>query len=105
MQVSNIAVVLVLALAIATAWLGWRRFSMPTGSNWPLVYYATLGGLAHSLPGLLQPEVLYVAILAALLLRFEIMNRAFVNCIRLVEAVCFGVIGWRLTLRVWSDLS
>lgn len=105
MQASNAGVVLVFVLAVATAWLGWRRFSMPAESNWPLVYYAALAALTHSLPGLLHLEVLYVAVAAALLLRFEIMNRAFSNCIRVVEALCFGLIGWRLALRVWTGFS
>lgn len=105
MQISNIGLVLTFALTVATLWLGVNRFSMPTESNWPLAYYALLVALANSLPGLLQPEILYVAVVAALMLRFEFMNRRLTNCIRLVEMACFTVIGWRLFSTLLTEFG
>ena len=44
----------------------------------------------------LIPLLLLVAVICGLMLRFEFMNDRIVFFFRIVEMLCFAVIGWRL---------
>lgn len=105
MELSNISLIMTFALAVATIWLGVNRFSLPIDSNWPLAYYAMLVIHAGTIPGLLNPYVLYLAVVSGLLLRFEFMNRRLVRLVRSLELACFVMIGWRLFASLKAEFS
>lgn len=101
----NLGLLLTFALTVGTLWLGVNRANMPLESNWPLLYYVLLLILANWRPGVLEPRVVYVAVIAALLLRFEFMNRRFVVVVKTAEIACFGLIGWRLVVQLLREVS
>lgn len=101
----NLSLLLTFALTVGTLWLGVNRANMSLQSNWPLLYYTLLLVLANWHPGVLEPKVVYVAVIAALLLRFEFMNRRFIAFVKTAEIACFGLIGWRLFVQLLRDVS
>jgi hypothetical protein len=96
MDLSNAGLLLTFALAVATVWLAVNRFSLKLENNWPLIYYGLLVLFSNMYPMALNPYLLYLAVLCGLMLRFEFLNDRIVFFFRIVEMVCFAVIGWRL---------
>ncbi len=103
MNLEGIGLLLGFALAVATLWLGINRWSIKLDSNWPLIYYAMLVIFSNTFPNLLNPYVLYLAVICGLFLRFEFLNDRIVFFIRIIEIVCFFHIGYVLfrTLLRW----
>ena len=103
MESSGIGMLLGFALAVATLWLGINRWSIKLDSNWPLIYYALLVLFSNSFPSLLNPYVLYLAVICGLFLRFEFLNDRIIFFIRIIEIGCFIHIGYVLfsTLLQW----
>lgn len=103
MESSGIGVLLGFALAVATLWLGINRWSIKLDSNWPLIYYALLVLFSNAYPSLLNPYVLYLAVICGLFLRFEFLNERIIFFIRIIEIGCFLHIGYVLfrTLLGW----
>ncbi len=103
MEFSGIGLLLGFALAVATLWLGINRWSIKLDSNWPLVYYAMLVIFSNTYPNLLNPYVLYLAVICGLFLRFEFLNDRIIFFIRVIEIGCFIHIGYVLfkTLLRW----
>jgi hypothetical protein len=96
MDLSNVGLVLTFALAVATVWLAVNRFSLKLENSWPLVYYGLLVLFSNMYPTALNAYVLYISVICGLMLRFEFLNDRIVFFFRIVEMVCFGVIGWQL---------
>ena len=96
MDISNIGLILIFALAVATLWLGVNRWRIRLESNWPLIYYGLLVAVSNYYPDLLFAPILYVAVVCGLLLRFEFLNALLVSVVRVVEMLCFAAIGWWL---------
>ncbi|MCL4795569.1 MAG: hypothetical protein KJZ84_13475 [Bryobacteraceae bacterium] len=96
MELSNAGLLLTFALAVATVWLAINRFGLKLENNWPLVYYGLLVVFLHMYPLVLNPYVIYVAVVSGLLLRFEFLNDRIILFVRIVEMLCFAVIGWGL---------
>lgn len=103
MEVSGIGLLLGFALAVATLWLGINRWTIKLESNWPLVYYGLLVVFANMFSYLVNPFVLYLAVICGLFLRFEFMNERVCFFIRIIEAGCFVHIGFVLfkSLLAW----
>jgi hypothetical protein len=76
-------------MLIFTAWLIGARFKIRPDSNWPFVYYTVLVFFHQSLPGVLTPMPIYIAVVCALFLRFEFMSNPFRGVFRFAEA--FGL--------------
>jgi hypothetical protein len=102
MEFSGIGMLLGFALAVATLWLGINRWNIKLDSNWPLVYYALLVIFSNNFPNLLNPYVLYLAVVSGLFLRFEFLNDRIILFIRLIEIGCFIYIGYVLGTTVLS---
>lgn len=96
MALSNVGLLLSFALAVATIWLAVNRFNLKLENNWPLVYYGLLVLFSNLYPMVINAYVLYVSVICGLLLRFEFLNERIVFFFRIVEMLCFGVIGWQL---------
>ncbi|HEY3443821.1 MAG TPA: hypothetical protein VGK29_23900 [Paludibaculum sp.] len=93
---NNIGLLLSFVLAVSTAWLALARFQTKPDNNWPLVYYFVLVGYLNAYDLVLNPNVVYVAVICALLLRFEFMNERVVFFVRLVEVATLINIGYSL---------
>jgi hypothetical protein len=103
MEVPGIGLLLGFALAVATVWLGVNRWTIKLDSNWPLIYYALLVVFSNMFPNLLNPYVLYLAVICGLFLRFEFLNERMCFFIRIIEVGCFVHIGYVLfkSLLAW----
>jgi hypothetical protein len=67
-------------------------------SNWPLVYYAFTVLHIQLYPEGINQNVLFAAILAAMLIRFEFMAGWFLKLIETVEYICLLLIAYSLFL-------
>jgi hypothetical protein len=92
----NIALLGTFGLLLATVWIAIMRPRMRIDNSWPLFYYLGLTLYLNSVELVLEPYVVYVAVICALLLRFEFMNERVVLLVRLVEFCAMARIGWRL---------
>ncbi|MGB9609996.1 MAG: hypothetical protein ACPL7M_03415 [Bryobacteraceae bacterium] len=100
---SNVGFVFTVALLAGTLWLAATRFRLQLENNWPLLYYFGAVIHLHSYPGVLNPYVVYVAVICALLLRFEFMNERLVTLVRLVEVACLVHMSWAIFGAVWKE--
>ena len=100
MNFSGIGMLLGFALAVATLWLATNRWSIKLDSNWPLVYYFLLVVFANTYANIINPYVLYLAVVCGLFLRFEFLNDRIILFIRLIEIICFVHIGYVLSRTV-----
>ena len=101
---NNVGLLLSFVLAVSTAWLAFARFQTKPDNNWPLVYYFFLVGFLNADELVLNPNVVYVAVVCALLLRFEFMNERVVFFVRLVEVASLMNIGYNLIGAVLKSL-
>ncbi len=103
MALSNVGLLLTFALAVATIWLAVNRFNLKLENNWPLVYYGLLVLFSNLYPLAINGYVIYVSVICGLLLRFEFLNERIVFFFRIVEMLCFGVIGWQLFTLLFAQ--
>lgn len=101
---SNIGFLFTVGLLAGTVWLGVSRLRLRLDNNWPLVYYFAAVVFLNSYPLVLNPYVVYVAVICALLLRFEFMNERLIALVRIIEVVALVHIGWLLFGTLWRDL-
>jgi hypothetical protein len=71
------------------------RYTGKTDSNLPMVFNLMIGAHMMTFEEGLSPMYVYVALVCALFLRFEFMNKAFVRLVRTVETGALGYIIWR----------
>jgi hypothetical protein len=70
---------------LMTAFTFFTRFRFRLDHNWPLVYYLAVVLFHQWVPGSINPWVLYVGVVLALLLRFEFMGGGFLTLMRAIE--------------------
>lgn len=92
----NIALLATFGLTVATVWLAIMRPRMRLDNSWPLFYYFGLVVYLNGIELVLNAYVVYVAVVCALLLRFEFMNERVVFLVRIVELGAMLHIAWRL---------
>jgi hypothetical protein len=92
----SIALLATFGLTVATVWLAIMRPRMRLDNSWPLFYYLGLVVYLNSLELVLNPYVVYVAVVCALLLRFEFMNERLIFFVRIIELGTLLHICWRL---------
>jgi hypothetical protein len=95
-DLGNAGTIIDAALFAGSAYVGVSRFRGKLESNVPLFYYLALVAFGIANPLVINPYVLYVAVIAGLLLRFEFMNQKVISVVRLVESACLIFIGLRL---------
>ena len=93
---NNIGLLLSFVLLLGTVWLAIARFQTRPDTSWPLVYYFTLVVYLNSYELVLNPNVVYVAVVCALLLRFEFLNARVVFFVRIIEFGTLVHIGYSL---------
>lgn len=96
---NNIGLLLTFILMASSAWVAFARFHTKPDNNWPLLYYFGLVAYLNTYDLVLDANLVYVAVVCALLLRFEFMNERVVVLVRFIEVALLAVIGWGL-LRV-----
>ncbi len=101
---NNAGLVLLLVLVLATAWLVAVRFQVKPDNNWPLLYYFALVAYMNYYGLAINPYVVYVAVISALLLRFEFMNPRLILFVRMIEVVSLLVIGYALAVTLQKAL-
>lgn len=101
---SNIEFLFTVGLLAGTVSLAASRLRMRLENNWPLLYYFAAVVFLNTYYLVLNPYVVYVAVICALLLRFEFMNERLVALVRLIEIGALVHIGWHLFTALWQDL-
>ena len=81
---------------MGTIWIGLSRFSMRLENSWPLLFYLVLVLYLNSYEQVLNPYVVYVAVVCALFVRFEFMNERLVFFTRVIEVAALAHIGYSL---------
>lgn len=79
------------------------RFAGRPDSNWPLFYYAGLILYLFRFQGVLDPQLVYLGLIAALVLRFEYLAGYLWVGLRTLEAGFLTYVMWRTlgVLRGW----
>ncbi len=98
----NIGLLFTFILTAATAWIGFSRFRMRLDNSWPLFYYLGLVIYLNTYDFVLNPYVVYVAVVCALLLRFEFMNERLVFFVRIIEVSALTHIGYRMISAMFA---
>ncbi|MEJ5369582.1 MAG: hypothetical protein WHT08_14780 [Bryobacteraceae bacterium] len=101
---SNIEFLLTVGLLAGTVWLAASRLRMRLDNNWPLVYYFGAVVYLNTYHLVLNSYVVYIAVVCALLLRFEFMSERLVALVRFLEVGALVHTGWRLMNALWRDL-
>lgn len=92
----NIGLLATFGLLMGATWIGLSRFSMRLENSWPLLFYLMLVLYLNSYDQVLNPYVVYVAVVCALFVRFEFMNERVVFFTRVIEVAALAHIGYRL---------
>lgn len=87
--------VLSIIVFLVTLWFLIARPSLRPENNWPLIYYLGLVAYVRSLGTFVDPYVVAIAALFAMLIRFEFLSTGFVKFFRFVESVCLLYVLWR----------
>jgi hypothetical protein len=69
---------------------------MKLENSWPLFLYLLMVVYSNSYDQVLNPYVLYVSVVCALLLRFEFLNERLVFFVRWVEVICLGWVAYTM---------
>ncbi len=101
---SNIGFLFTVGLLAGTLWLAISRLRLRLDNNWPLLYYFGAVVYLNLYPLTLNPYVAYVAVVCALLLRFEFLSERLVALVRIIEFLALVHIGWSLFNILWRDL-
>ena len=101
---SNIGLLFTVGLLAGGVWLAATRLKMRLENNWPLAFYFAVVVYLNTYPLVLNPYVAYVAVISALLLRFEFMNERLVALVRIIEIVALAHISWSLFSTLWNGL-
>ncbi|MBI4892149.1 MAG: hypothetical protein HY821_16095 [Acidobacteria bacterium] len=101
----NIPLLATFILAVATVWLAVMRPRMRLDNSWPLLYYLSVVLYLNGVPQVLNSYVVYVAVVCALLIRFEFMNARIVLLVRTIELLALAHIAWTLSAALIKDVS
>lgn len=80
------------------------RYTGKVDSNLPMVFNLMIGAHMMTFENGLSPVLVYVALVCALFLRFEFMNRSFVRLVRFVETIALGYVVYRGVVLVQSSV-
>ena len=97
---NNVGLLLSFILFLGTVWLAVARFQTKPDTSWPLVYYFTLVVYLNSYDLVLNPNVVYVAVVCALLLRFEFLNERIILFVKIIEFGTLAHIGYSLAIAM-----
>ena len=84
-----------LCVVAAALFLIIYRYTGKLDSNLPMVFNLMIGAHMMTFEDGLSPGWVYVALVCALFLRFEFMNKMFARLVRTVETVALGIIIYR----------
>ncbi|MCS7025204.1 MAG: hypothetical protein NZV14_10410 [Bryobacteraceae bacterium] len=70
-----------------TAWIFWMRHRTPLENNWPLFYYVALVVYSKKFEDAIDPTVLLLTVVMALLLRFEFLGPRALAVIKVFESL------------------
>lgn len=101
---SNIGFLFTVGLLAGTLWLAVTRLRLRLDNNWPLVYYFAAVVYLNTYPLVVNPYVVYVAVICALLLRFEFLSERLVALVRIIEVIALVHIGWSLFNAFWREI-
>lgn len=102
---NNLGLLLSFVLALSTVWLAFARFQTKPDTNWPLLYYFALVGYLNAYDLVLNANVVYLAVVCALLLRFEFMNARVIFFVRIIEVGALINIGYSLLIAVQKAIG
>ncbi len=85
----NITTLLVLAITI---WVLVIRYRTRPDNNWPLFYYIALVAYTKKFEDIIDPGFVFVAVVGALLLRFEFMSGWVLKVVMYIETACLGYV-------------
>lgn len=71
------------------------RYTGKLDSNLPMVFNLMIGAHMMTFEDGLRPGWVYIALVCALFLRFEFMNKGFARIVRTVETIALGSIVYR----------
>ncbi len=83
--VFGLTTVLLGSITVYILMVRWR--SRPD-TNWPLFYYIGLFAYTKSFDMVIEPLVLYLAVVCGLLIRFEYLSGWILTFIKVVETLC-----------------
>jgi hypothetical protein len=101
----NVGLLFTVCLLLATVWLAFSRFRMRLENSWPLIYYLGVVIYLNGFERVLDPYVVYVAVICALLLRFEFLNERLVFFVRLIEVCALAHMAWRFSGAIISAVG
>ena len=81
-------------MVILTVWTVVSRFRFRPDANWPMVYYLFVVIYHQMSPGRLNPWVIYIGVVSALLLRFEFLGGALLKLLRALEVLVLLALTW-----------
>lgn len=87
--------VLSIIVFLVTLWLLLTRPGMRPENNWPLIYYLGLVAYVRSAGSFIEPYAVAIAVVFAMLIRFEFLSAGFVKFFRLIESVSLLYVLWR----------
>jgi len=90
-------------LLLATGIAMYVRLYTRPDSNWPLLYYLAIIAYSYQYEGVLDPRLIYVGLVFALVLRFEYMAGYLWAGLRTIDCACLVYVVWRAqgVLRGW----
>jgi hypothetical protein len=101
----NIPLLATFIVAAATVWLAVARPRMRLDNSWPLLYYLCVVLYLNSIDLVLNSYVVYLAVISALLLRFEFMNARLIWFVRTLELLALAHIAWRLFITLKKEVG
>lgn len=103
-RMSNIGFLFTVGLFGGSLWLALTRFRLRLDNNWPLVYYFAAVVYINLYPLTVNPYVVYVAVICALLLRFEFMSDRLIAMVRIIEIIALVHVAWTLLQLLMREL-
>ena len=91
----NVYMLGTLCVIVAALFLVIFRYTGKLDSNFPLVFNLMIGAHMVTFEQGLRPLWVYVALVCALFLRFEFLNRAFARLVRTVETIALAYVVYR----------
>lgn len=92
-------------ILILTIWLlAWRYNGGNDDKSYPLIYYSLLVLYVRMNEGQFQNEVVFAAICAAMLIRFEFLGAVLLRLTKFVEAASLAYVFLRAT-QLWIDAT
>jgi hypothetical protein len=79
-----------------TVWVIWTRHRTQLENNWPLFYYITLVLYSNKFEEAINPGIVFVTVVMALLLRFEFLGGWLLQAVKVLESVGLVYIALRL---------